>query len=151
MSLLGKVFPIFLAAILAGSKNMNKKLLDIFVDPKILLKEAIEKDLKEIEKFLKKKILIGRILSAGTLKELKCVRKIKDELILLGKNLDVVETIKAQTYRHYCFHIQTSIDIDDLRELLRVFARNTTEALINQKTQVECQIGDSNLIVECPE
>ena len=34
---------------------MNKKLLDIFVDPKILLKEAIEKDLKEIEKFLKKK------------------------------------------------------------------------------------------------
>jgi hypothetical protein len=148
MSPLGKVFPIFLAAILAGSKNMNKKLLDIFVDPKILLKEAIEKDLKEIEKLRKRSVVEYWHLDR---KELKCVRKIKDELILLGKNLDIVETIKAQTYRHYCFHIQTSIDIDDLRELLRVFARNTTEALINQKTQVECQIGDSNLIVECPE
>jgi len=132
---------------------MNKKLLDNFVDPKTLLKEAVEKDLKEIEKFLKKKIRVVYFDWHLDKKELKCVRKIKDHLILLSKNLDgAIERIKSQTYRHYCFRIKTDLDVDDLRELLRVFARNTTETLINQKTQVECYANDdSHLIIECPD
>jgi len=130
---------------------MNKKLLDIFVDPKILLKEAIEKDLKEIEKFLKKKIYVVEYWHLDG-KELKTVRKIKDQLILLGKNLDIMENIKSKTYRYHCFRIKSSIDIDDLRELLRVFTRNTIEALINQKIQVECSTNDAQqCIIECPE
>lgn len=55
---------------------MNKKLLDNFVDPKTLLKEAVEKDLKEIEKFLKKKIRVVYFDWHLDKKELKCVRKI---------------------------------------------------------------------------
>jgi len=136
---------------LAGSKNMNKKLLDIFVDPKILLKEAIEKDLKEIEKFLKKKIRI--VYSDWRLdrKELKCVREIKNRLIFLSKNLDDdLRRIKAQTYKYYGFLVINTVEVDDLRELLRVFASNTIEAFINQKIMVECCDGESQEIIECP-
>ena len=136
---------------MAGSKNMNKKLLDIFVDPKILLKEAIEKDLKEIEKFLKKKIRI--VYSDWRLdrKELKCVREIKNRLIFLSKNLDDdLRRIKAQTYKYYGFLVINTVEVDDLRELLRVFASNTIEAFINQKIMVECCDGESQEIIECP-
>jgi septation ring formation regulator EzrA len=130
---------------------MNKKLLDIFVDPKILLKEAIEKDLKEIEKFLKKKIRI--VYSDWRLdrKELKCVREIKNRLIFLSKNLDDdLRRIKAQTYKYYGFLVINTVEVDDLRELLRVFASNTIEAFINQKIMVECCDGESQEIIECP-
>ena len=130
---------------------MNKKLLDIFVDPKILLKEAIEKDLKEIEKFLKKKIRIVYSDWHLNRKELKCVREIKNHLFFLSKDIDsVIERTKKQSYRYYDFRIITTIDIDDLRELLRAFASNTIEAFINQKTMVECSNRESQEIIECP-
>jgi septation ring formation regulator EzrA len=130
---------------------MNKKLLDIFVDPKILLKEAIEKDLKEIEKFLKKKIRIIYQDWRLDRKELKCVREIKARLIFLSKNLDdVLGRIKVQRYKYYGFLVKTGIEVDDLRELLRVFASNTIQAFINQKIMVECCDGQYQEIIECP-
>ena len=137
---------------MAGSKNMNKKLLDIFVDPKILLKEAIEKDLKEIEKFLKKKIRIIYQDWRLDRKELKCVREIKARLIFLSKNLDdVLGRIKVKRYKYYVFLVpSSSIEVDDLRELLRVFASTTIQAFINQKIMVECCDGQYQEIIECP-
>jgi len=130
---------------------MNKKLLDIFVDPKILLKEAIEKDLKEIEKFLKKKIRIIYQDWRLDRKELKCVREIKARLIFLSKNLDdVLGRIKVQRYKYYGFLVKTTVEVDDLRELLRVFASNTIQAFINQKIMVECCDGQYQEIIECP-
>ena len=130
---------------------MNKKLLDIFVDPKILLKEAIEKDLKEIEKFLKKKIRIVHQFGRLDKKELKCVREIKKHL--MGFDADIVlGRIKTYNYKYYVFYINTFVDSDDLKELLRVFASNTISAFINQKTQVECNNAESNgCIIECPD
>lgn len=129
---------------------MNKKLLDIFVDPKILIKESIEKDLKEIEKFLKKKIRIIYRDWRLDRKELKCVRGIKARLIFLSKNLDdVLGRIKVQRYKYYGFLVKTTEDVD-LRELLRVFASNTIQAFINQKIMVECCDGQYQEIIECP-
>jgi len=132
---------------------MNKKLLDIFVDPKILFKEAIEKDLKEIEKFLRKKIRVVHQDWHLDRKELKCVREIKKHLIQLNSSdiYAVIKRTKDQKYKYYSFCIDSSIDVDDIKELLKIFASNTISVFINQKTQVECT-DDHNWgsIVECP-
>ena len=129
---------------------MNKKLLDSFVESETLIKDAAEKDCVKIRNFLKQRI---RIVDGFKLdrKEIKCVRKILDSLEVMIKNPSTVTKNKW-----YMFISGCDLDVCDFRELLREFAVETTEALVNQKIMVECRTSsdedaDNSLIVECAE
>jgi hypothetical protein len=128
---------------------MNKKLLDSFVEPETLIKDAAEKDCIKIKNFLKQRI---RIVDGCRLdrKEIKCVRKILDSLEVMIKNPSTVTKNKW-----YMFISGCDLDVQTFRGFLREFAVETTEALANQKIMVECRTGysdedaDNSLIVEC--
>jgi hypothetical protein len=127
---------------------MNKKLLDSFVEPETLIKDAAEKDCVKIQKFLKQRI---RIVDGCRLdrREIKCVRKILDSLEVMIKNPSTVTKNKW-----YMFISGCDLDVQIFRGFLREFAVETTEALVNQKIMVECRTSsdedaDNSLIVEC--
>lgn len=127
---------------------MDRKLLDSFVEPETLIKDAAEKDCIKIRSFLKKRI---RVLDGCKLdrKEIKCLRKILDSLEVMIKNPSTVTKNKW-----YMFVSGCDLDVQTFRGLLREFAVETTEALVNQKIMVECrtnfdEYADNSLIVEC--
>jgi len=127
---------------------MNKKLLDSFVEPETLIKDAAEKDCIKIQKFLKQRI---RIVDCCRLdrKEIKCVRNILKSLEVMIKNPSFTTKNKW-----YMFISGCDLDVHTFRGFLREFAVETTEALVNQKITVECRTGfdedaDNSLIVEC--
>ena len=127
---------------------MNKKLLDSFVEPETLIKDAAEKDCIKIQKFLKQRI---RIVDGCRLdrKEIKCVRNILKSLEVMIKNPSFTTKNKW-----YMFISGCDLDVHTFRGFLREFAVETTEALVNQKITVECRTGfdedaDNSLIVEC--
>ena len=127
---------------------MNKKLLDSFVEPETLIKDAAEKDCIKIRSFLKKRI---RVLDGCRLdrKEIKCLRNTLKSLEVMIKNPSTVTENKW-----YMFVSGCDLDVCDFRELLREFTVETTNALVNQKIMVECRTSsdedaDNSLIVEC--
>jgi hypothetical protein len=124
---------------------MNKKLLDSFVEPETLIKDAAEKDCVKIQKFLKQRI---RVLDGCRLdrKEIKCLRNTLKSLEVMTKNPSTVTKNKW-----YMFVAGCDLDVHIFRGLLREFAVETTEALVNQKIMVECRTvsDDDSLIVEC--
>jgi hypothetical protein len=127
---------------------MNKKLLDSFIEPETLIKDAAEKDCVKIKSFLKQRI---RIVDGCRLdrREIKCVRKILDSLEVMIKNPSTVTKNKW-----YMFISGCDLDVQIFRGFLREFAVETTEALVNQKIMVECRTSsdedaDNSLIVEC--
>jgi len=127
---------------------MDKKLLDSFVEPETLIKDAAEKDCVKIKKFLKQRV---RIVDGCRLdrKEIKCVRNTLKSLEIMIENPSIVTKNKW-----YMFVAGCDLDVQTFRGLLREFAFETTEALVNQKITVECRTGsdedaDNSLIVEC--
>ena len=129
--------------------------LDSFVNPEILLKDAVERDSVKINEFLNKRIreIDGLILNK---EEIRAVRKIL--LSLEGVTKNTPEIVKGKYYTFIQVQkIPLELDVYDLREFLRLFAAETIKELVNQKIQVECEIlisksslSGNPLIIEIP-
>lgn len=121
--------------------------LDSFVNPEILLKDAVERDSVKINEFLNKRIreIDGLILNK---EEIRAVRKILLSLEGVTKNTPEIVKGKYHTFTQVQ-KIRLELDVYDLREFLRLFAAETIKELVNQKIQVECEILISNSSLSC--
>lgn len=113
-------------------------LLDSFVPIENRIKDALEKDIINIEKFLKKK---KRILYDWEFnrEEIRCLR-------LLLKNMYEIKNQNNEEillFSDFTFEIKadfSTIDVHDFREIIREFATETLKVLVTNKTEVNCEL-----------
>lgn len=150
---------------------MNKSTLSTFGNFPELFKDALCTDIKDIEKFLKKKNKIVEPyddtrylweLDDEEVKHLRVLcRELKDVLELHSKHAISPKGLNG-THAVFTFYNLVGIkiikskglkrlDSNLYRDLIRQFAPNTLEVLVKNKFQVECAVkpeDSDNIIIE---